>query len=1083
MPSTLRRRIVARPTRTAAAAVAVLSALSAAGLLVACGGGGSGAPRVDAVGAPSELDGAAVPPDGGTEGGAPPPLGALVAFAPDPTRAEVGLVDPGAEVLGDGWTLGAGCDVAVDGPDDTAALANVTAPGNGRAHFRLGDGCELVQVTGHELVAGQALSLAFDASLAAGDGATLVAALDAVTPDGARRPLAERAVALEPAAGGWRGEQLLTGFGELDAAAGARVAVRLRATGPGTVGLDALRLGAHAPGADGVRFADAWAGRCDEPWAGERWWANRLHDWEVEGGRLRTRNAVSRRPMRTVHRVRTAVSEAPADFGFALETGIDAQAGGGAWSGILLGAGHGLDHRGAALVHNRPGRNGGLVVGIDAAGRAFVADNGLDARRLAEGATSGAASAAGATLQLDARHRDDGTYLLDVFVRDASGAVLSSTSAAVDAVRTLGNVALASNAGGRGTSHWFASFTGHGAKLLEVPARDFGPVLFATHTVSRGALTLNAQLPPTCPGHFETPELQALTSGEWRTVATASIDPDAHTARFVVPDWDASIDVPYRVRTIRSDAGAADDAPDAASRTADFEGVVRADPIDADEYVLGLFNCRPGVVLSGVEGWIQQNNRMPFTWTRERIVVPHEELLGHAARHEPDMVAFVGDQIYEFDPNGLIDRESEEATRLDYLWKWFQFGWAVRELTRSTPAFVIPDDHDVYQGNVWGQGGRIAVNAAGEPSESAGGYVFPARFVRMVQRTQAGSLPDPYDPTPVDQGIETYYTDIVHGRVGIAVLEDRKFKTGPDDDTAPKVLLGERQLGFLDAWARDWAGQDMKMVVSQSPFAQSTTHSGAAFGVNGFDQDANGWPKPGRDRAVAALRRAYAPHVSGDQHLGMTLRHGIAAHGDAVYGFAGPSMLNIFPRVFDPNNVAAVDGTVSLVPGPGDRSRPYTGPWIDPHGNPIDVVAAANPDTYYAPPPPGTSAKMDALGIGYGLVRVERDARAYAFEAWPARADPLDPLAAPYPDWPVRIEQTDNDGRVPAGFLADRTADVESPVVEVVNETTGELVWARRMPGAALTLPVHDAAASYRVTVSDPDVGYERVYAGERVVR
>ena len=1058
------------------------AALCCALLLAGCGGDGDGARRVDAVGAPSEVDGA---PSGG--GVSTPERGPVVAEAPatDPTRTDLALADPGAEAAAGGgaafaaanaaWSLGAGCSVSVDGPDDTASLPGVTAPGNGRAHFRLADGCELVQVLDRELVAGEALSLAFDASLAAGDAATLVAALDAVGSDGARRTLAERGIALAAPSGGWRPEQLLTGFDELDAAAGDRLAVRFRVEGSGTVGLDALALGAHAPAADaGTRFADAWAGRCDELWAGEHWWANRLHDWEVADGRLRTRGAVPHRPMRTVHRVSTALSEAPADFGFALETGIDAEAGGGAWSGILLGAGRGLDHRGAALVHNRSGRNGGLVVGIDAEGRAFVADNGIDAGRLAEGAASGASSAAGATLQLDARWLGDGTYLLDVFARGADGEVLSSTSAEVDAVRTLGSVALASNPGGRGTTHWFAAFTGYGAKLLEVPARDFGPVLFATHTLSRDVLTLNAQLPPTCPGHFEVPELQVLEGDEWRTVATAGIDPDAYTARFTVPGWDGSRDVAYRVRTVETDAGAADDRPDAASRTADFEGTVRQNPVDAAEYTLGLFNCRPGVTLSDEEGWIQQNNQKPFTWTRERIVVPHEELVAHAAAQDPDIVAFVGDQIYEFDPNGLIDRESEEATRNDYLWKWFQFGWSVRELTRSTPAFVIPDDHDVYQGNVWGQGGKVAVNEAGEPSENAGGFVYPARFVRMVQRTQAGSLPDPYDPTPVDQGIEVYYTDIVHGRVGIAVLEDRKFKTGPNSPEVPKRLLGDRQLAFLDAWARDWGGQDMKLVVSQSPFAQSTTHSGAKLNPIGFDQDANGWPKEGRDRAVAALRRAFAPHVAGDQHLGMTLRHGVEASGDAVYSFAGPSMLNIFPRIFDPANAE---------PGPGSRASEYLGPYTDVHGNPIEVLAVANPDVYYAPAPPDTSAKMDALGIGYGLVHVDRDARAYTFEAWPANADPADPLAAPFPDWPVRVDQADNDGRAPAGFLVERTAGVETPVVEVVNESSGELVWARRLPSPRVTLPVYDAGASYRVRLSDPDIGYEEVFAGQRTVR
>ena len=46
----------------------------------------------------------------------------------------------------------------------------------------------------------------------------------------------------------------------------------------------------------------------------------------------------------------------------------------------------------------------------------------------------------------------------------------------------------------------------------------------------------------------------------------------------------------------------------------------------------------------------------------------------------------------------------------------------------------------------------------------------------------------------------------------------------PDFDVAeldiPGVqLLGETQLEFIDEFARDWSGQDMKMAVSQTIFA------------------------------------------------------------------------------------------------------------------------------------------------------------------------------------------------------------------------------------------------------------------------
>ena len=49
----------------------------------------------------------------------------------------------------------------------------------------------------------------------------------------------------------------------------------------------------------------------------------------------------------------------------------------------------------------------------------------------------------------------------------------------------------------------------------------------------------------------------------------------------------------------------------------------------------------------------------------------------------------------------------------------------------------------------------------------------------MVQRQQSWHLPDPVDPAPVERGITVYFTRLRVGGVDFAILEDRKFKTGP----------------------------------------------------------------------------------------------------------------------------------------------------------------------------------------------------------------------------------------------------------------------------------------------------------------
>ena len=384
---------------------------------------------------------------------------------------------------------------------------------------------------------------------------------------------------------------------------------------------------------------------------------------------------------------------------------------------------------------------------------------------------------------------------------------------------------------------------------------------------------------------------------------------------------------------------------------------------------------------------------------------------------------------------------------------------------RNTPSFVLPDDHDVFQSNVWGQGGGIA------QSESTGGYVYPAEFINTVQKTQTGSLPAPFDASPVEQGISVYYTDLVMAGVGLAILEDRKFKTAPHANQDDPKLLGNRQLDFLEQWAADWEGQSMKIALSQSPFSQSTTHSGEPFDVIIGDQDSNGWPKVGRDRAVNHLRKAFAPHLSGDQHLGLSLQHGVDEYNDAIYSFAAPSMLNVFPRIWDPLNQAD---------GRGDRNINPLGQYTDKYNNLLTVLAVANPNTYYQTTEPVDTPSKNDLGIGYGIVRVNTRNRQYSFEAWPANVDPLDADAKPYENWPVTFDQTDNDGRVPEGFLMPRIAAVEEPVVQVFKEPNNVLEYARRYSTATVDLPVFDRAASYRVVLSNPATGYREAFINQR---
>ena len=371
-------------------------------------------------------------------------------------------------------------------------------------------------------------------------------------------------------------------------------------------------------------------------------------------------------------------------------------------------------------------------------------------------------------------------------------------------------------------------------------------------------------------------------------------------------------------------------------------------------------------VLEG-SGMVRHWMELASTEAEERLANLNE-LVAAVKAHKPDLLFFSGDQIYEGDLTSA-QREPLEKALLDYLDKWYRWCWAFRDLARAIPCICIPDDHDVYHGNLWGAGGRHAVTA------DDGGYIMDPLFVNMVQETQTSHLPDPYDPTPVEQGIGVYYTALNYGGISFAILEDRKWKSSPtvavpegkfvngwpqnpefdavtESDVPDAELLGSRQIEFLHQWSQDWWHETwFKVALSQTLFANvATLPRGATLDSVlpqtpfilpdvyptdwnlAVDADSNGWPQRARNQALYELRRGLALHVSGDQHLGSTVQYGIDGWRDAGYSLCVPSIANTWPRRWYP-------------PQPGKNWKagdpPYTGNFLDGFGNHMTVFAVS----------------------------------------------------------------------------------------------------------------------------------------------
>jgi len=223
-------------------------------------------------------------------------------------------------------------------------------------------------------------------------------------------------------------------------------------------------------------------------------------------------------------------------------------------------------------------------------------------------------------------------------------------------------------------------------------------------------------------------------------------------------------------------------------------------------------------------------------------------------------------------------------------------------------------------------------------------------------------------------GIKPYFTQMTYGGIGFAILEDRKFKTGPKsipqakrDDGDGAQLLGEHQEAFLKQWSMDWDGQQMKCALSQTIFCTAATHTGKGLKRSFSYFDSGAWPKGARNRTVRILGDCNALSVHGDQHLGVLLRHGVDDFDDAGYAFMVPGTANGFPRAWWPGVERGQQ------PQPG---QDYTGKFRDDADLPIHVLAVGNPE-------PGSNLLKSSdpmeigyrKGSGYGMVEFDKQSK------------------------------------------------------------------------------------------------------------
>lgn len=778
------------------------------------------------------------------------------------------------------------------------------------------------------------------------------------------------------------------------------------------------------------------------PWIGAEFWSTALADWQLSNGRVETVHpANEHQVVLLTHQLKRTDGDLQMSVRLGSMQALPSGDGSFGSVGSVPGwAGFRFAVTGARPEDYRSALSGGqgISAGITTQGRLFVgqqiSDRVVDPHHL---------NNLRLVLQAECLG-DDAEVMLTVFAAE-SDTVLSVMTARVNKSPLFGNVAiacepLALSVGGvpvgatvpqaalaSDIRFWFDDWRITGSKVEAHAEQTWGPILWTQYTIHKNTVKLTAHFAPMGEkAGRETELLLADGKGGWKSAVREKIDPLSRTAEFRIDDWDSSRAVDYAVTYL----------------DASWSGTLRSDPVDHP-------NVRMAV-LSGMEDF----------------AFPNRSIMQNVIAQDPDLVFFAGGQVGG-SPGGapfLRATTADEVPRatLGYLSNYWLFGWSFRDLLKDRPSVIIPDARDVFQGRLWGNGGKFSADQGAGGGE--GGYRMHPTWINMVQRTQVSHLPDAYDPTPTESGIEVFYTDLHWGGVSFAILEDRKFKSPPDEiivepligsngldnrkapnsgplllDKEGSAFLGNRQLAFLTDWATNWGYAEFKAVLSCSPFYALPTYHGGTVSADGSEKlaqlDSNGWPQTARARALSAIRKAHAIMIHGDKNLATLVQHGVEDWGDSSWSYAAPGIANNGP------------------PSPSIAR----GEVFDDLGNKLSVWAMDD-----------TSAGSTS---GYGIITFDKAKLEITVESWPVVENFTGPAtAAQMPGWPMTMRVDDMYARPPVAWLPTlRLVGVpegEHPLIRVFDESDGSMVYARRVSETDFPLKVF-ALGSYTILVGE----------------
>jgi hypothetical protein len=741
-----------------------------------------------------------------------------------------------------------------------------------------------------------------------------------------------------------------------------------------------------------VPVQDKWNITNDRVWLGGEFWANPMEDWRVQNGEA---ECLSKGGNRSIHSLTHQLTDVKREFEISVSIKRLEQTSKDGGAGIRLGARSDLnEYKSNCFVQ------GGFDCGV-INNKLVLGDK--KTQLTSEISNQSVTIHLYGTPQLDA-------MALRLIAKDTvSNKIIGELTHLVPSEKLLGNVALTSNfsiesvtnnptpIANQGSRYSFSNWTIQGEAFTVSDEQKFGPILWAMYTLSNSrtnegyVMKLNAYTGPLGDKDNQTLDLQIKRNNTWISLGNEALNTDGWVSTFRIPNWDEKQDTPYRIVYIEKHKDG--------SQTPDiWSGNIKANPANT-------------------------KLRMAALTCQNDIGFPYQPVAENVAKLNPDLVFFSGDQLYESHGGYGYIRTPDERSILNYLRKFYQFGWAFRDVLRNAPTVCLPDDHDVLQGNLWGEGGAKMQNVSKDPGASIlGGYIESPRVVNAVHRTSVGHHPDPYDPAPTN-GISSYYGDLVYGGVSFAIIADRQWKSGPErinvevgvtgQDEDPLFinpafnppgleLLGKRQEDFLEKWGQDWKGCKLKAVLSQTVFAGIATHQPKPNRYLKYDFDSSGFPALARNKAIDIIRSSMALHICGDTHLGSMTQYGVNQQRDSNWAFCTPAISAGWPRWWLPD--------VAGIPHANrpDHNLAQTGEYLDTFGNKIYVYAVGNPEVGRSD---NRYVHAHEKGSGFGFITFDTEKLTYTMDSYRFMVDATDGKASnQFDGWPVTIHQKENRG-------------------------------------------------------------------------